>query len=189
MKKIIISSVVAVFSFVLIGCESTTNTNMNVRTNANTNMAMNANANANTIIVTNANANTRADADNDWDADLTEDEVTKDRTRYEGRAKGLGDNIGQGAKDLWLWTKARTALAGVDDLRDSTINVDVSNAVVTLRGTVASDAHKSAAEKAAKVEGVTSVKNSLTVSKTDSMTNQAVTDDKDMKSNSNMNKK
>jgi osmotically-inducible protein OsmY len=74
-------------------------------------------------------------------------------------------SIGQGVEDGWIHFKTRAALAAVDDLRDSTINVDVDNNVVTLRGTVASDAHKSAAAKAAQgVEGVKSVKNQLTIS-------------------------
>lgn len=180
MKKFVVLTVIAIFSMALIGCETTTNTNTNVRTNAN---VLNTNANS-TIIVTNTNtANTRAD--NDWDADLTEEDVTKDKARYEDRAEGMGDKIGQGAKDLWYWTKARAALAAVDDLRDSTINVDVNNGVVTLRGTVANAAHKAAAEKAAKVDGVTSVKNDLKVSAGDSMTNQMTSDN----SKANTNKK
>lgn len=185
MKKIVILTVIAIFSMALIGCETTTNTNANLRTNAN---VANMNA-ANTIIVTNANANVaNMRADNDWDADITEEEANKDRARYEGRAEDLGDNIGQGAKDLWYWTKARAALAAVDDLRDSTINVDVNNGVVTLRGSVATAAQKSAAEKAAKVEGVTSVKNSLTVNPNDSMTNQATTTNGNARTNANANR-
>jgi osmotically-inducible protein OsmY len=66
--------------------------------------------------------------------------------------------------DGWLWVKARFDLAAADDLRDSTINVDVDNAVVTLTGTVASAAQKARAEAVAKsVEGVKSVKNQLKV--------------------------
>jgi len=61
--------------------------------------------------------------------------------------------------------KTRFDLAAADDLRDSTINVDVANGVVTLTGTVASPAQKAKAEAVAKsVEGVTSVKNLLKAS-------------------------
>ena len=186
MKKFLILTVAAIFSMALIGCETTTNTNTNTnaRANANTNTLAN-----NTIIVTNANSNmANTKADNDWDADITEEEANKDKAKYQERAKGLGDTVGQGAKDMWYWTKARAALAAVDDLRDSTINVDVNNGVVTLRGTVANAAHKSAAEKAAKVEGVTSVKNELKVSAGDSMTNQ-MTSGNGAKTNANTNKK
>ncbi len=60
--------------------------------------------------------------------------------------------------------KTRFDLAAADDLRDSTINVDVDKAVVTLTGTVASAAQKTRAETVAKcVEGVTAVKNMLKV--------------------------
>jgi hyperosmotically inducible protein len=66
--------------------------------------------------------------------------------------------------DGWLWVKARFDLAAVDDLRDSTINVDVDNAVVTLTGTVATAAQRKKAEDTAKtIEGVKSVKNMLKV--------------------------
>jgi hypothetical protein len=66
--------------------------------------------------------------------------------------------------DGWLWVKTRFDLAAADDLRDSTINVDVSNAVVTLSGTVASAAQKARAEAVAKaVTDVKSVRNNLTV--------------------------
>jgi osmotically-inducible protein OsmY len=66
--------------------------------------------------------------------------------------------------DAWLWTKTRFDLAAADDLRDSTIDVDVDNGVVTLTGTVASAAQKTRAEQAVKsVEGVKSVKNQLKV--------------------------
>jgi osmotically-inducible protein OsmY len=60
--------------------------------------------------------------------------------------------------------KTRFDLAAADDLRDSTINVDVDKGVVTLTGTVASAAQKTKAETVAKaVEGVTSVRNQLKV--------------------------
>jgi osmotically-inducible protein OsmY len=73
--------------------------------------------------------------------------------------------VGTGVNDGWLWVKTRFDLAAADDLRDSTINVDVDKAVVTLTGTVASAAQKTKAEQVAKaVEGVTSVKNMLKVS-------------------------
>ena len=60
--------------------------------------------------------------------------------------------------------KTRFELATADDLRDSTINVDVDNGVVTLTGTVASAAQKTRAQTVARgVEGVTNVRNNLTV--------------------------
>ena len=56
-------------------------------------------------------------------------------------------------------------LATTDDLRDSTITVDVDNAVVLLSGTVATQAQKTKAAQVAKgVEGVKRVDNELVVS-------------------------
>jgi osmotically-inducible protein OsmY len=60
--------------------------------------------------------------------------------------------------------KARFDLAAADDLRDSTIDVDVDNGVVTLTGTVPSNAQKARAEQIVTVvEGVRTVKNQLKV--------------------------
>ena len=131
---------------------------------ANTNNTNNANANANRAAsptptaVTNANTNTAPNREA-YDRD-------KERSDREAReeARRSGRTIGTGASDAWLWVKTRFDLAAVDDLRDSTINVDVDNAVVTLTGTVASAAQKTRAEQSAKsVEGVKSVRNQLKV--------------------------
>ena len=128
------------------GCNQTTNDNVNTR--ANTNTVANVNTNANT----NANRG------------LTREDYEKKKADYAREAKGAGRTIGTGLNDGWLWTKTRFDLAAADDLRDSTINVDVSNAVVTLSGTVASAEQKAKAETVAKaVEGVTGVKNVLKV--------------------------
>ena len=140
-----------------IGCEPATNTNNAnvVVSNANTNANVNANTNANL----NANANRRT-----INANISREEYEKDKTSFAEEAKRLGRTIGTGANDGWLWTKARAVLATTDDLRDSTINVDVDKAVVTLSGTVATQAQKTKAGQVAKVDGVTSVKNNLVVS-------------------------
>ncbi|HLN97982.1 MAG TPA: BON domain-containing protein [Pyrinomonadaceae bacterium] len=141
-------------AFFLAGCSETAN-------NANTNRNANANTNANANMPaanenTNANANTRRAP--------TRAEYEKNKETYSEQAKGLGSKIGTGLDDGWLWTKTRFDLAAVDDLRDSTINVDVENAVVTLSGTVASAEQKAKAEATAKsVEGVKGVKNLLKV--------------------------
>lgn len=183
MKKTVLLSLAALsMSAVFAGCDSTANSNTsNVRTNGN----------ANTIIVTNSNTNTNTNTTNS-NKSLTREEYEKDKESYSKRAKDAGDKIGQGAEDLWLWTKAKAALATVDGMRDSTINVDVENAVVTLRGTVASAAQKDAAVKAAKVEGVTNVKDMLKVDANDSMTNQMTSSNsntsKSANSNANMKK-
>jgi len=130
------------------GCNQTANDNVNTRANSNTNTVANVNTNVNT----NANRG------------LTREEYEKNKEKYAKDAKGAGRTIGTGLNDGWLWTKTRFDLAAADDLRDSTINVDVANAVVTLTGSVASAQQKAKAEAVAKaVEGVTSVKNMLKV--------------------------
>jgi hyperosmotically inducible protein len=134
------------------------------QTATNTNTTTNSNANRNNIIVTNANTNSAANT-NRSDRDITRADFEKEKDRYAREAKDAGRTIGAGADDLWIWTKTRAALATADDLRDSTINVDVDNNAVTLTGTVASAAQKTRAEQVAKeIEGVKSVKNQLTVS-------------------------
>jgi hyperosmotically inducible protein len=139
------------------GCETATNTNTNTNvavSNANTNANVNANANLHT------NANRRT-----VNANISRQEYEKGKESFAEEAKRLGRTIGSGANDGWLWTKTRAVLATTDDLRDSTINVDVDNAMLTLSGTVATQAQKAKAAQVAKgVEGVKSVKNNLVVS-------------------------
>ena len=143
----------AALSVLLPGCDNTANTNANhnANTTANANVATTP-----TPAVANANTNTRRAP--------TREEYEKDKERYNREAKESGRTVGTGINDGWLWVKTRFDLAAADDLRDSTINVDVDKAVVTLTGTVASAAQKTKAEQVAKaVDGVTSVKNMLKV--------------------------
>lgn len=169
MKKITLLTLVAIFTMALIGCETTKETNSNNAILVNDNSNVNRNANVNS----NANMNSNRE--------VTREEFDKDKSTYEKRAEEAGSDIGQGANDLWLWTKVRSALLATDDLRESTINVDVANDVVTLRGTVGTDAQKASALKVAKgIEGVKEVKDTLKVAPNDSMMNT--------NSNNNMNK-
>ena len=147
--------VLAALLVLIAGCDNTANTN-----NRAANVNANANANTNTVAtstpVTTANDNRRAPTRADYE---------RDKERYNREAKESGRTVGTGVNDGWLWVKTRFDLAAADDLRDSTINVDVDKAVVTLSGTVASAAQKTRAEQVAKaVEGVTSVRNQLKVS-------------------------
>ena len=142
----------AVLLLMLAGCNGTANDNRvaNTNTNANANLAP-----APTPVVANTNSN-RAP---------TREEYERNKEQYQREAKQSGRTVGAGLNDGWLWVKARFDLAAADDLRDSTINVDVDNAVVTLTGTVASAAQRTRAEQVAKsVEGVKSVRNQLKVS-------------------------
>ena len=139
------------------GCDRTDNTNV---ANSNTAVVVNNNANANANANTNTNANTRAS----YNANMTREEYEKDKARYEQEAKSAGRTIGTGLNDGWLWTKVRASLLAADDLRDSTINVDVDKGVVTLSGTVADGTQKVKAASIAKsVKDVKSVNNKLTI--------------------------
>jgi len=148
------------------GGANNANTNTN-HSNTVTNLGAN-NANTGAVVV-NANSNTNA---NRWNSNITREEYEKNKGEYE-KEKG-SSTIGTGANDMWLWVKTRAKLMGADNLRESTINVDVVNDVVTLKGSVGSAAQKTEAEQVAKsVEGVKSVKNELKVAPNDSMTNMS----------------
>lgn len=135
------------------GCDNTANENRTVNTNANANAI--ATVTPTSTPVTSANDNRRAPTRAEYEAN---------KERYNREAKESGRTVGTGLNDGWLWVKTRFDLAAADDLRDSTINVDVDKGVVTLTGTVASAAQKTRAETVAKsVEGVTGVKNQLKV--------------------------
>ena len=143
----------AALSVILTACNGTANNNLNGNANAN----RNANLAASPTPTVNANTGVTGRAP-------TREEYERDRDRYQREAKESGRTVGTGANDGWLWVKTRFDLATADDLRDSTINVDVDNAVVTLTGSVASAAQKTRAEAVAKaVEGVKSVRNQLRV--------------------------
>ena len=146
--------VLTVLVVLIAGCDNQGNTN-NRNVNANANANANANVVATSTPVVNTNANRRAP---------TREEAEREKERYSREAKESGRTVGTGANDLWLWVKTRFDLAAADDLRDSTINVDVDKDVVTLTGTVANAAQKTRAEAVAKaVEGVKGVRNQLKV--------------------------
>jgi len=137
---------------ILAGCNNTANDNRLANANTNANVST---VPSPTPVVANTNSN-RAP---------TREEYERNKEQYQREAKRSGRTVGTGLNDGWLWVKARFDLAAADDLRDSTINVDVDNAVVTLSGTVASAAQRTRAEQVAKsVEGVKSVRNQLKVS-------------------------
>ena len=142
------------------------NSNTNMRSNTVTNLGAN-NANTGAVVVnsntTNANRWTNANS-------VTREEYDKNKADYE-KDKGTS-TIGTGVNDSWLWFKTRAALLTTSDLRDSTINVDVSNDVITLKGTVANAAQKAKAEQVANgIEGKKKVVNELKVAPNDSVTN------------------
>lgn len=180
MRRLTILSAAALAA-VSIGCESAANTNVNV------NKAMNANSNVAVVVNNNSNmVNSNMGNSTKMNSNVARADYDKDRAKYEAD-KGTS-TIGQGANDSWLWFKTKGALATANDLSDSTINVDVANDVVTLKGSVKTAAQKTQAETVAKgIEGVKSVKNELKVDANDSMTNQMVNGNSKM-ANSNMKK-
>ncbi len=152
----------------LTACGDTGNTNVRSN-NGVTNLGAN-NANVGAIVV-NSNTNTTT---NRWTNtnSVTREQYDRERAEYE-RDRG-SSTIGTGANDSWLWFKTRAALMTTDDLRESTINVDVENAVITLKGSVATAAQKTKAEQVASgIEGKSKVVNQLTVAPNDSMTNMS----------------
>ena len=157
MRKLAAFALVLAMLALASACGDATNSNNSNANLSNLNRATNAN-NANAANVNTANTNRRIDPN------ITEAEYERDKDRYGREAKEAGDTIGSGLKDGWLHIKTKGALLAADDLRDSTINVDVDNANVTLRGSVASAAQKTKAETVAKgIDGVKTVKNQLAV--------------------------
>jgi hyperosmotically inducible periplasmic protein len=76
-------------------------------------------------------------------------------------AVALGDD---GPPDAWLTTKAKLAVLSDVGTAGTDVNVDTVRGVVTLHGTVASEADKKTAENAAKgLDGVKEVRNLLQV--------------------------
>jgi osmotically-inducible protein OsmY len=180
MKRETILALFACAALALASAACGDNENANANANANASRNANANVNANTNVNVNANANATSGARN---YNISREEYNKNANSYLAEAKNAGESIGQGVEDGWIHFKVRGALALVDDLRDSTINVDVDNNVVTLRGTVANADQKAKAEKAAHVDLVKRVVNKLEI-KADTSTNKNAGN-----ANSNANKK
>lgn len=133
-----------------------TNVNVRAANTTNANITRSTPTTAPTLDRTNSN--------------VSREEYDKNRAEYE-KDKGAS-TIGSGVNDSWLWFKTRAALLTTSDLRESTINVDVVNDVITLKGTVANAAQKASAEKVAKgIDGQKGVKNELKVAPNDSMMN------------------
>jgi hypothetical protein len=146
-------------------------------TNANANRAAGADNNTGALVnssqapitgntgnmgATNANATTSGNSN--FNYNMSREEANANRSNVEAEARRAGGSIGQGANDYWIWMKTRGSLLTANDLRDSTINVDVNNGVITLKGTVANQQQKASAAKVAQgIEGKTSVVNQLTV--------------------------
>ena len=92
-------------------------------------------------------------------------EKTKDGAEKVGEKTKEGlSKTGEVITDAWITSRVHSKFVGEDLLKDSDINVDTNEHVVTLRGTVMSAAAKARAISEAKeVEGVRSVVDHLTV--------------------------
>ncbi|MGI8668519.1 MAG: BON domain-containing protein [Aridibacter sp.] len=185
MKKFTILSCVILIAMVLIGCETMPETNSNKAVvTSETNVTVDGAKTDNDIV------DNDADGDWTWDANVNRETYDKDKDKYakQREDKYKDDTVGSGANDTWLWTKTRATLATTSGIRETTINVDVENEVVTLRGTVGSEKEKTDAMKVTKeLDGVKSVKDELKVAKDDSVTNMS-SDTDDMDKNANTNK-
>jgi len=188
MKKITLFTLVAIFSMALVGCETTKETNSNKAIVVNSNAAANM-SNSNMMNSNMMSSNTMSNSNSmSMNSNMTRADYDRDKDRYEKDAKASGRTVGSGVNDSWLWTKTRAALATTAGLRDSTIDVDVTNDVITLKGTVATAAQKTQAETVAKgIDGQKGIKNELKVQPADSMTNQMTSGNSNM-SNANMKK-
>ena len=92
--------------------------------------------------------------------DYNEDMAREARERASKSSESVGDSL----DDAWIHTKIRTKLLGEGEFPGGSINVDVKDNVVTLRGSVATAADKTKAEQIAKATGgVKSVRNQLVV--------------------------
>lgn len=94
--------------------------------------------------------------------DYTEDMAREARESARQSTESIGDSL----DDAWIHTKVRTQLLGEGEFPGGSINVDVTNNVVTLRGSVATVAERTkAGDIAKKTDGVKSVRNQLIIKK------------------------
>ena len=97
----------------------------------------------------------------------TTGEKTKEGAEVVGdKTKQAVSKTGEVITDGWITTRVHSNFVGEDTLKGSDINVDTANHVVTLKGTVKSDAGRArAVALAKKVEGVDRVIDHLTIVK------------------------
>ena len=97
--------------------------------------------------------------------ELTRSQYTPEMARTEvERARTHSETVGSSVDDAWIHAKIVAQLVGDKDTPERKINVDVSNNVVTLRGTVDSAPQKQEAERIAReTDGVKKVVNQLRV--------------------------
>jgi len=80
------------------------------------------------------------------------------------RASKAGESVGDSIDDAWIHTKIRSKLLAEGEFPGGSLNVDVKNNVVTLRGSVSTKEDKAKAEQIAKnTDGVKSVRNQVVI--------------------------
>lgn len=80
------------------------------------------------------------------------------------RAAGRSESVGESLEDAWIHAKIRSKLLAEGEFPGGSLNVDVNNQVVTLRGSVSTSADKAKAEQIAKTtDGVKSVRNQVAI--------------------------
>lgn len=159
MKRMTALVASATLALLMFGCGGDATDNKST-TNSNTTVI---NTTRNTAPVTNSNSEPNINR-GAYNANITQEEYDKEKESFGKKAKDLGDKVGSGLTDGWLWVKARGALLAADDLEESAINVDVNNGTITLRGTVPNQDQVKKADAAVKgLSGVKGVQNQLKV--------------------------
>jgi len=80
------------------------------------------------------------------------------------RASSRSETVGDSLEDAWIHAKIRSQLLAEGEFPGGSLNVDVAEQVVTLRGSVSTSADKTKAEQIAKAtDGVKRVRNQLVV--------------------------
>jgi hyperosmotically inducible periplasmic protein len=99
------------------------------------------------------------------DATVKAAEKTKDGAVYVGKKTKEGAvKTAEVVTDAWITTKLKADFVNEDTLKGSNINVDTNNHVVTLKGTVTSEAGRQRAMEIAKTtKGVKRVNNTLII--------------------------
>jgi len=97
-------------------------------------------------------------------ADKTKEAATNVATDVANKGKEVVSATGEAITDGWITTKVKAKFADDKLLKDSNITVETSERVVTLKGTVASDAaRKSAVTIAGGTEGVLRVVDQIVI--------------------------
>lgn len=97
-------------------------------------------------------------------ADKTKDAIVKTSKTVARKTVDGVSKTGEVMTDAWVTTRVNERFVGVDLLKDSNINVDTSDHVVTLKGTVLTRAGRNKAKSVALgTEGVHRVINQLTL--------------------------